>query len=108
MLEPPQQFLTWAVLATIGGGSVGVIAVTLMFKQFGIDNLIVPAATSYLIILTLALTDGTLPGEDLTSWLTGSLLVFLNGAILFVTATGANEFGGRLAPGVFRSWLGRE
>lgn len=80
------DFFTHASLATFGGATLAVVVVTnTMRKAFKITTPIVPLAIALVVAYVVAGVTGALHQA------LDFLIVFLNGCLLFCTATGAQE-----------------
>lgn len=86
MNEAAQEFFTWTALGTLAGATTAVVVVTNTLRRvIGWRTPVVPFAVSLAVTIGLAGRAGTLSGIE------GWTIAFLNGCLVFCTATGAQE-----------------
>jgi hypothetical protein len=82
----PGSFVDATTIGTFGVATTAVFAVSVMIRKvLRINHPVVPAVTSMVLSFGLAASAGTLHGFP------GWLIAFVNGALLFCAAVGANE-----------------
>lgn len=82
----PAQYMTWSSLGTLAGAAGAVVAVANTARKLvKIDHPVVPFLVSLLVVYGVAFKGQQLSGIE--DWIIG----FLNGCLLFCTATGAND-----------------